>query len=233
VEYWSARSYGPTNFAQGVPQTKQLIALASVLLPQLGISLPELSKTRAGHPKFTVFESPMEYRFGDTVVTNVESRSLRFTRALDGVEMYGDGGNGEIEFGGHARVMKISLSWRKVERYKSCITATPSTIVKWLRQGRATYRPADSRPHQAPIDWANVTKITIKSAQPFYWGQIYQSRKSPASLSYIRPYAALLATVETTKEHFDIAIQCPILDENDSRSAAVSHIPFGGSLATF
>jgi hypothetical protein len=224
IEYWSTCSYEPTNLARDVPSLKQIFTLTSALLPRIGIVPSELSTTEKGKPKFVVFESPAEYNLGNTPVTNVLSRSIRFSRALDGIELYGDGGNGEVEFGDHAQITKLSLSWRKIQRTKSYPTATPQTIVEWLRKGRATYRLATRGLGTWPIDWASANQITINKAQAFYWGQVYQTKGTVPSSTTVRPFAALLATVGTGSTNIDIAIQCPILlDENSGDASPLQH----------
>lgn len=215
VEYWSTRGYGPTNLARDVPRRDQLFDLTAELLPKLGISLSEISEASGtGKPKMSFIESPMQYFLGNSVITNVESSGVRFSRALDGVELGGDGGNGEIDFGEHGRVTTISLSWRTMERHKLCATATPGTLMKWLREGRAVHQPVIGESgNEITIDWAKVKSLTVRKAQPYYWGEVYPIGARPAFPSLLRPFAALLATTDTGTARLDLAIQCPILDE--------------------
>jgi hypothetical protein len=216
IEYWSTRSYGPTNLAREVPGRNQSFSLTAALLPKLGISLSEISNaSRTGKPKMSFFESPMEYFLDHRVITNVEWSGVRFNRALDGVELGGDGGNCEIDFGDHGRVTTISLSWRNIERDELCSTATPKTIMKWLLKGRAIHQPVMGKfGNEIAIDWSSVRSLTVRKAQPYYWGKVYPVGDSPVFPSWLRPFAALLATVDTGTTKVDIAIECPILDES-------------------
>lgn len=215
IEYWSTHSYGPSNLATKVPGRDQLFSLTEALLKKLGISISDIAKAnRTGKPKMSIFESPVQYFLDHTVVTNVESRSVRLNRALDGVEFGGDGGNCEIEFGAHGQVTKLSLSWRNVEREKSYRTVPPRTIIKRLREGKAVHAPVmDEFGNDITIDWSRVCNLTVKRAQAYYWGKVYPVGVSPVFPSRLIPYAILLAKVDTGTSTFDVAIQCPIFEE--------------------
>jgi hypothetical protein len=216
VEYWSTRAYGRTEMAKDVPGTNKLFLLTAAILSKLGINLSEIAKRiNTDEPKLSFFESAMVYSFDHQFTTNVEWRSVRFNRALDGVEFGGDGGNCEIQFGDHAQVTKLWLSWRNVERQKSYIAATPEVIMQWLREGKAIQEPAvDEFGNELRIDWSTVKSLTITRADPYYWGQVYSSRNRPSFPCSLVPYAALLATVDTGPRKVDVAIECPILAES-------------------
>jgi hypothetical protein len=215
IDYWCAQSCERTRFPHDLPALQQLFKLTAALLPKIGIGPSELSTTEKGKPKFVVVESRPEYHVGNTNLTNMLARSVRFTRTLDGVELYGDGGEGEIQFGNHGLIEKFSISWRKLQRIKVYPAPTPRTVVKWLRENRATYEPATALEDIPTIDWPTVKQIEVNKARAFYWGHAYPAGKTMSSLGTLRPYAALLATVDTGGTNIEITIQCPLLDEGE------------------
>jgi hypothetical protein len=221
VEYWSTRNYGTTNLAANVPRKEQLRTLTEALLPKLGINLSEISTdTDTGKPKLSLFESPMQYFAGPTIITNLEWSGVRFNRALEGVELGGNGGNCEIDFGDHGRVITISLSWWGLQRDKMCLTASPATITRWLREGRAVYQPVRGKfGNEVAIDWPHVKTLEVIKAQPYYWGEVHPTGHNPGLPHRLRPFAALLATVETDGAKTELTVQCPIIDDTRTPGA--------------
>jgi hypothetical protein len=76
-----------------------------------------------------------------------------------------------------------------MERYKSCPTTTPETIVKWIREGKAVQGgiPMNSE----AIDWPTVKSLTINKADLCYYAG---ERFAPSQ--WLMPLLSLWTTVD-------------------------------------
>src|SRR5208283_4017623 len=144
-------------------------------------------------------------------ITNIEFRAVDFRRSVDRAPFLGAGagGDGEIEFGEHGKIIKIDLSWRNLERYKSYPAATPETIIKWMRQGKAVQSPSDTE-----VNWLTVKSLTIEKAQLSYYAG---DRFAPCD--WLMPLVSLWTTVDTGHGNIDVEIDCPIIDEAEPADA--------------
>ena len=109
-----------------------------------------------------------------------------------------------IEFGHNERVSNITVSWRKLARDKLYPLATPETILKWIREGRAV---CESSPDN-DIDWPSVKNMTINKVTPYYFGEVYGEPQN-----FVSPFATLEATVDTGRTNLTIYLYCPLIDE--------------------
>jgi hypothetical protein len=209
IDYEVTTHYGPTNLARDVPDRSEVLDLTKELLPQLGVNLSDIDKE--GHnsePRLGVSQPLTEYYVNHTFITNTEWRRANFRRTVDGIAFLsaGTGGDGEVRFGEHGKIIKIYLSWRNMEREKSYVTVRPETIMKSIRKGQAVqgYLPDDS----PGIDWPTVKSVTIKNAWPCYY-----AGNPLAPSDWLYPFAALSTTVDTGHGNVDVEIDCPIIEE--------------------
>lgn len=200
ILFQTEHRYGPTNLAKDVPEMNQMLKLTKNFLPKLGINISDIVKNTNGAPNFNFWEPFTEYYVDHRFITNIEFRAVSFRRALNGFDFVGN--DGEIFFGEHGHVSKISLWWPKVKRDKLYSTAKPETIIKWLQNGEAVQGriPWDSR----GIYWPTVKSVTVKKAEICYLG----------TDNYAYPIAALWTTVDTGHGKIDVEIDCPIIDES-------------------
>jgi hypothetical protein len=209
IEYDVTTRYGPTNLAEEVPDSRQVLKLTKRLLPKLGIALSDLDKKEDGSgPEFHVLNSETEYYVNHTTITNIQERGVSFRRAVDGASFLGagTGGNGNIWFGDHGKIIKIDLSWRNLERHQSYPTVTVEAMINSIREGKAVqgWLRADS----IGIDWPTVKSVTIKGTWPCY------DAGDPLNRSdWLHPFAALSTTVDTGRGNVEVEIDCPIIDE--------------------
>jgi hypothetical protein len=199
ILFQAEHHYGPTNMARDVPKMNQMPKLTEHFLPKLGIEASDIAKNTNGAPDFNYWEPFTEYYIEHRFVTNVEFRAVSFKRALNGFDFVGN--DGQIFFGEHGQVSKISLWWPKVERDKLYSTATPETIIKWMRNGKAVQGRIqwDSN----GIYWPTVKSVTVKKAEICYLG----------TENYAYPIVALWTTIDTGHGNIDVEIDCPIIDE--------------------
>jgi hypothetical protein len=191
IEYLHSIKYGPTNLTEDVPEMGRLLQLTTNLLSDLDINISDIEKKTNGAPNFHFAEFTTLYYLSDKTITNVEFRIVRFSRAIDGATFIsgGAGGDGEFDFGAHGDLVGIDLSWRDMERYKSCPTTTPETIVKWIREGKAVQGgiPMNSE----AIDWPTVKSLTINKADLCYYAG---ERFAPSQ--WLMPLLSLWTTVD-------------------------------------
>ncbi|HEY5912776.1 MAG TPA: hypothetical protein VJA21_19420 [Verrucomicrobiae bacterium] len=200
--------YSATNLATNVPSLSHLAGLTTNLLGELGINVTDIEKQPDGSPNFHLSQPFTVYGNHGKFVTNIAFRAVSFRRAVDGASVVGNGAGGDcyIQFGENNKPVKISLSWRNLERYKAYETASQETITKWIRHGKAVQ--GRIRMDAEPIDWKEVKSITITSAKLCYYGG---SGDNPSE--WFIPFVALWATVDRGHATIDVEIDCPIIDE--------------------
>jgi hypothetical protein len=197
----TARQYGPTNLAIGVPEMSQLPRLATNILQQISIRSSDITGYFDGETAFN-FSEPTEWYFvNHAFITNTEYRAINFRRSVDGIPVVG-GNGGSIHFGQHGEPITITIAWRTLKPYKAYPTVSQQTMMEFLREGKAYQGliPDNSN----PIDWAAVKSVTIKKTWPSYFS---------GCSDWLYPYMAFWTTVATGRENVDVEIDCPIIDE--------------------
>lgn len=209
IEYQTTSHYSHTNLAEDVPEQSQMPELTSNALDKTGISVSDIETTTNGVPNFHFWHPLKIYYVNRSFITNIEFRSVRFQRSVDGVSFLGigAGGDGEFDFGEHGRITKIDLSWRNLERYKAYPTITPELMINLIRNGRAIQGLIPDNVND--IDWPTVKSVTVKSVKPCYYAG------DPPS-DWLFPFAALWTTVDTGSGTIDVEIDCPIIDESNA-----------------
>ena len=170
VHYEVALHYSPTNLSLGIPSAEEAVRLAKNLLPKLGVNLADLDKKEnSSEPDFRIGDSQTMFYVNHAFITNLDWRGVGFRRGIDGASfLSGDtGGNGDIRFGSGAQIIRIDLSWIKLERVKVYPTVNPDTIMKSLRDGKAVQGML--RMDIGDIDWRNVKTVTINKASMCYY----------------------------------------------------------------
>lgn len=208
IFYNAVSHYGPKNLATNVPEMSQMPLLTTNFLSRFGVDLSDIEKNADGAPNFHYWEPFKEYFMPDGIVTNIEFRAVSFSRAVDGATIIGAGtaGDGEIYFGPNGKPAHVDLSWRDLQRVKSCPTVTPETIIQRIRYGRAVQ---GGIPMNLPsIDWATVKSLTVKKADLCYYAG---DRLAPSP--WLMPLLSLWTTVDTGNGNVDVEIDCPIIDE--------------------
>jgi hypothetical protein len=205
IDYETAeRQYGPTNLAEGVPAISELPKRAADFITQAGIKLSEITNPFAAGgsvystPRFHFSEPMRIYYVGSNNITNVEYRTVKFWRCVDGIPVIG-GDGGTITFGEHGTIRGFSIIWRTLERHQSVPSVTPETAMKFLREGKAVQELIEGE-----IDWAKVKSVTIKKASPLYFD---------GHTEWLWPFLGLVAVTEPSYGHTQFGIECPIIDE--------------------
>ncbi len=218
IEYWTTAPFGPTNLAENVPEEKELFRLTTNLIAQLGIGLSELvRKPKSAEPDIRYIETQTVFTYKGGFITNITSREAHFSRRLiDRVEFIGfyRGGNGVIEYGDHGKILKISISWRKVICDKALRTVTPKMIMRWMREGKVLPENMPGTDGPPIRSWAGVKRVTITSARAVCLGP--GGLDSPASPIELRPFAALEGTVYIGTTNFDVEIDCPLFEDSSN-----------------
>jgi hypothetical protein len=201
------RRYDASHLAEHVPQISELPALTTNLLKELGISVSDIEKRGDGSPDFHFGQPFTVYGVKRSFVTNIAYRSVGFRRVVDGAPIVGNGVGGDchIEFGENGKPTKIMLSWRNLERHKVYPTASPQTLIQWIREGKAVqgmiHMDAES------IDWNTVKNVNITRAKLCYYGG---GPFEPSN--WLTPFVALWATVDRGHGTIDVEIDCPIIN---------------------
>lgn len=210
IEYRTTLPRSWTNLVKDVPSEKESLKLAKKFLPEVGINLADIErKENSSEPNFYVSEMGVTYFVNRKAIHNTESHEVRFRRAVDGISFtsVSTGGDGEIDFGSHGTISKISISWRNMERDKLYPVLTPEMMIKSIRDGKAIQGMIPD--NVGSIDWQTVKSVTVKKAEPCY----YAGGDPFAPSDLLQPYAALWTTVETDHGDVDVEIDCPIINE--------------------
>lgn len=200
------RHYDAGHLAEHIPQMSELPALTTNLLKQLGINVADIEKREDGSPDFHFGQPFTVYRANHSLVTNIAYRSVGFRRAVDGVPIVGNGVGGDchIEFGEYGKPTKIMLSWRNLERHKLYPTASPNTLMQWIREGKAVQGMI--RMDAETIDWRTVKSLTITGAKLCYYGG---GTFEPSD--WLIPFVELWTSVDRGHGTIDVEIDCPII----------------------
>jgi hypothetical protein len=196
---------------EGLPNEAEALALATNLFPLLGIAPSQLAKKPGGELKtfFSSREATLRRKEGGLAyTTNLHQRGVIFMRALDGIPVYGLNSRGgcAIEFGHHAQIAEISISWRNLKRDKSYLVLGPSDLVKSILDGKAVWQVAADWPSP---EWPSVKRLTITKATPYYHGEARGEAEKPANR--VLPFIQLEATVETGETNTPVLLNCPII----------------------
>jgi hypothetical protein len=219
IEYSTPYKKG---IAKEVPETNQLARLTTNFLHGIGIGASQIPKRRNGQLDISWPDPADSYTFfypgGNMVISNIQSRTVRVSRALDGVLCTPAVGDARIEFGERGVVCSLSIDWRSVERDKSYTAATPKRIMQWIREGRAIQKHMLGwwTGQETMINWPTVKGLTITKATAYYRGDLFFERESahqPILPSWVVPYAEISATVSTGKTNLEVEIVCPVIDE--------------------
>jgi len=190
VEYRDRIADRPTA-TEGVPGKNEASRLATNYLRNLGIDLAQLSPD-------VRFRSATGYLSKPNlpVMTNVHNSSVSFTRRVDGVDFFPPGLSCFIEFGHHAGISQISLSWRNLERDRSHPAFTPEIITKMMREGKcfAQRVPPD---YNNFLDSASVRKVVVRKMTIYYYAE-----DKDVSQDWVYPFAYLETSVDIARTNF-------------------------------
>jgi hypothetical protein len=203
------------HITNGVPNRQQAFKLAKRWLPKLGIDERQLFTNPNGGTKFygasdTVFFYPREG--GPVFATNTHSYEVVFYRAFDGIEFSGGcaRGGGLIDFAHDAKISHILVSWRNYKREKRYPAATPETLLKWIREGKAVWWPAGGAPTYP--DWDSAKKIAITKITPLYYSEAYDENDTPQYAAY--PFAEMEAVADIGTTNLIFNLDCPIIGDD-------------------
>jgi hypothetical protein len=215
---WAFVDYGDPDandfhITNGVPDRRQAFKMAGVWLSKLGIDDRQLFPNPNGAGvKFyggpdTVWLYPRGG--GPAYATNIHAYGVIFYRALDGIEFSGGcaRGGGQIDFGHHAGISKILVSWRNYQRDKLYPTTTRKGLLEEIRNGKAVWYSTNAD----WIDWPSVRKITITKITPYYYSEAYDENDKPQNAAY--PFAEMEAVAYTGTTNLAFNFDCPIIDE--------------------
>lgn len=187
-----------TSVIEGVPNEMEARSLGTNYLRKLGIDPASVGKTvRVAAGTGYIFKHEPSYQ----VITNTHSRSVSFARALQGVEFYAYDEGCHIQFGHHAGVVELQLSWRNLERDRLCPLAKPETLMKSIREEKCFWQLWS--PDAEALGTSIFKKMTIKSVTPYYYGG---DKKD--SQNWVYPFAYIEASV-------DMAVTNTIIPEGE------------------
>lgn len=210
IDYEMPEDFSITNVVKNVPGTNEAVKLAKQFLPKVGIPIADIAKGANGsQPEFYPAELGGTYSVGTNAIYKLDSCEVHFSRVVDGIEFVsiGTGGEGQIKFGGGGKVVRILITWRNMEREKQYATFTPEAMIKLIRGGKAIYGGVSEE--FGEFDWHKVKSVTVKKITPLY----YAGGNRYAPTDWLKPYACLVATVETDRGNTDVEIDTPIIDE--------------------
>jgi hypothetical protein len=208
------------NATGEVPDKEKGQKIATEWLSKLNIDRGQLVKLpHSGKPKI-YDEAKVTYLYSrndlkaPAYATNICARDYIFKRSLDGVEISGGSARGgcEIEIGHNSKIARLLLSWRRYEREKQYRTATSSTILEWIHEGKSVWYSPDL-PY---IGWSSIKKMTVTKLTPYYFSEGYGESDKPQNDAW--PFVELEVKAETSNTNLTLNLDCPIIDEEKPMS---------------
>jgi hypothetical protein len=189
IEYRDESAATPLE-TQNVPDKPRSLALATNLLRTLGIDLSQLTPEPS-------FRSTISYRSKQFVpgsrTTNIISSSLSFCRAIDGVPFYLSAEGCSLTFGHDAKISKLELSWRNLERGNRYAVATPQKLLQSIRDGKS-FTQVFGSPLRFPRP-GSIKRLSIVRISPYYFGENPEdSQDTVEPFAYLETKADLLET---------------------------------------
>ena len=188
------------ELVEGVPTEEEALQMAFDFLPRLGISRSDLvTETNKIHR--VLRERGRFDKTSGTLVKEVISRGVFFTRKIDGVEFTGIGLHGGmwIDFGNHGRIAALQASWRKLQPVESHEIAQPDRIVTLIKQGKARISP------QEPVNLTEGTRLAVTKMTPYYLGKLGEEPQET-----VFPFCALEIQAISGETNFLFRLNCPI-----------------------
>jgi hypothetical protein len=202
--------YSSNAKVEGVPDESAALELALQVLPRIGISTNDLVKKASGMVRcvFSAGSWGRTDKDSGREVSYVDRRGVGFTRSLDGKEV--DGQRAVfVEFGNDAALGRLQVRWCTLRTKGSYPVATPSQILRWIREGRATVLSLSGPTDARFVRVADIRKLTVTSIQPRYLGM---DEDNPPKFVY--PYAFLTARAEFgTNDSEQVFLYCPLIAE--------------------
>lgn len=210
VLYQDNHAYDVRDKIEGVPSDTKAKILALRLLDKIGIPRSELvKKTKRGQLltfRTTETRGPTYHtKTGKTTGTNeIDARGVLFVRQIDGVSFAGIGvaGGFQVEFVSHAKVRKLELVWRNLQRWKKFRVASPGQIIQWIKDGEAVMPAPNVNPDE-------IKKLTVVKIAPLYMGELGGERQD-----FTYPFASLNAIADMGRTNVNVQLYCPILSTN-------------------
>jgi len=214
---------GSDEKVEGVPDEAAALKLALQLLPQIGISTNHMVKSASGMVRcvFPTGSWGRTDKDSGREVSCIDRRGVGFTRSVDGKEV--DGQRAVfVEFGNDAALARLQVRWCALRPKSSYPVATPSQILRWIREGRATVSSLSGPTDARYVRVADIRKLTVTSIQPRYPGM---DEDNP--LKFVYPYAFLTARAEFgTNDSEQVFLYCPLIAEGLPKAQRPAHADF-------
>ena len=207
IYYTDSKAVGRRN-DNGVPKNeKKTLNLAIDYMKIIGVDRSNLAtKSHSSdlHASY-ILGKLTDYHTNHTQTTFIDTRGVMIARAIDGISFWGKGTRDGLtmEFGNDAKISRLDILWRKLQRDTLYPTVKSEIILKWIRDGKTKwdYMTAD-------LDWSSVKKMTINKVTPYYFGEYHDVEQYR-----VYPFATLETTIETGQTNKTIYLFCPIIDE--------------------
>jgi hypothetical protein len=214
---------GSDEKVEGVPDEAAALRLAVQVLPQIGISTNDMVKAASGIVRcvFPTGSWGRADKDSGREVSYIDRRGVGFTRSLDGKEV--DGQRAVfVEHGNDAVLGRLQVRWPTLRPKGSYPVATPSQILRWIREGRATVSSLSGPTDARYVRVADIRKLTVTSIQPRYPGM---DEDNPPKFVY--PYAFLTARAEFgTNDSEQVFLYCPLIAEGLPKAQRPAHAYF-------
>jgi hypothetical protein len=184
----------------GVPDLAEATRLALNYAISLGIDPSQLAK-KQGTDEFDRHWEITRRQWTDQKtqkdMNEIQGFGVDFTRSIGGIEMSGFG-DFHVEFGNHAKVHELEMSWRNFRRYQRLRNLiTPDEIVQGIRDGEI--------PLPRLVDLNEAKALTITNAAPRY-----SRRRGDEPMDVSMPALQMDAVVDNGKTNIPVWFQSGI-----------------------
>ena len=214
----AAAAMHPRQAVEGLPDDERAEELAFALLARLGVTSSEQPLASVGTgPASVVARSSRGYfdKSRGKYVNEACTRSVSFTRRVDGLKVVGGGRQGvEITFGNHERVQQINVTWPGLQALATLPFAGTDQILTWIREGRARVQSLETTGARR-LKMTEIKRVIVREISPHYF-----AGDGEAPVSHLLPYAVIKADAEMGPDDVEtIWLFCPVVHEWLSRSS--------------
>ena len=211
LDYRDGKAEAPNQFIPvvGVPNEQEATRLGLNYLRLVGVDVSQL----ATKPAFCDLDlhwevgtlSYMDEKTG-TEVARTNIFGVRFTRRIDGLDVWGMGtcGGVIIRFGNSARVASLQVCWRNIRPVELHQCPSPQQITEWLRSGQVNLGHYAGGPPLGSLP-SRMKKLLITKASLYY-----DAHFQGDPMDFVAPFARFDAVAELDDTTTPVWFQCPL-----------------------
>ena len=191
----------PSGRAEAVPDEAEALRLARAFLNGLEIDEQDLAKDTNGEPRVVRAKITQ----GGQGIAEVISRTVNFTRQIDGIPFTGSnfGGVG-ITFGNGGKIANLEVVWPSLKAKQKLSTASPAQLMAHVKRGRSALRWGPGS-DELLESISKVQRVTVNEVKAYYLGSSMDNMRKT-----ILPFATLEITAHLPNTNYVVSLNAPM-----------------------